>query len=314
MQTRSSPALRRSDLAGQALGLAALLAAALLLLALLAPGRAEAATTSCSAFSSGGIIFSPYDSVAKTAVDGVGTISFTCTGTGTDTLNIIINGGNAGVCSPRQMRNGTPALNYDLFREAARTSIWCDGSSRHDVPMDYSANSTQTMTITVYGRVTAGQTPTYGSYSDSLSMQLKQGGGVLRTATLSVSGSVSATCSVTAAALSFPSYNGTGAATASSNLSINCSSGAGYQVSLGAGQYFSSTRRMLGPSTNYLSYELHRDSARTLTWGDGSTLGGKLSGTGTGSAQSIPVYGRIPASQYRAVGSYSDSVVVTVEY
>ena len=68
---------------------------------------ASAATTSCSSFSSSGIIFSPYDTVTKAAVDGVGTFTLTCTGTGTDTLNIVISGGNAGVCSPREMRNGT---------------------------------------------------------------------------------------------------------------------------------------------------------------------------------------------------------------
>lgn len=276
---------------------------------------AEAATSSCSAFSSPGMVYSAYNTVTKAAVDGVATLSFTCTGTGTDTLNIVISGGNAGVCSPREMRNGVDPLQYNIYRESARTSFLCEGASRLDVAMDYTAGTTQTKSVTIYGRVTAGQSPTYGTYTDSLSMQLKQGGGVMRTATLSVTGPVSATCSISAAAMSFPSYSATATVTATSNLSINCSNGASYQVSLGSGQNVSgSTRRMVGPSTNYLTYQLHRDSARTLLWGDGTALGTKHSGTGTGSAQTVPVYGRIQSGQYRAVGSYSDSVVVTIEY
>jgi len=294
---------------------ALLLVAALMSAAAVAPTAAQSATTSCSALSSSGIVFSAYDTVSKAAVDGVGTITFTCTGTGSDTLNITLSGGNAGTCSPRQMRNGTLSLSYNIFRESTRTTTWCDSSSRLDVTMSYSTGATQTRTITVYGRVTAGQTPTWGSYTDSLTMQLKQGGGTLRASTVSVSGSVSPTCSVSAGTLGFASYTGASAATSTANISVNCSNGAGYQVSLGGGQHLSGpTRRMLGPNANYLSYELHRDAARTLAWGDGSTTGSRVSGTGTGSAQAFVVYGRIPTGQIRAVGSYTDSVVVTVEY
>jgi spore coat protein U-like protein len=292
-----------------------LFAGALFLSSFIGAEPAWSQTTSCSALSSPGIVFSSYDTVTKAAVDGVGTITFTCTGSGAHTLNIVITGGNAGVCSPRQMKNGTAQLSYNIYKEAARSNIWCDSGSRLDVPIDYATGATQTRSVTMYGRVTGAQSPTFGTYTDSLSMQLKQGGGTLRTSTISVSGPVSPVCSVSAGTLGFPSYSATAAVVASANLSINCSSGAGYQVSLGSGLYMSgSTRRMVGPSTNYLNYELYRDSARTLTWGDGTALGSKVGGTGSGAAQTLTVYGRIPAGQYRAVGSYTDTVLVTIEY
>jgi spore coat protein U-like protein len=278
-------------------------------------GRAEAATTSCSAFSSSGIIFSAYDTVGKAAVDGTGTITFTCMGTGTDTLNVIINGGSAGVCSPRQMKNGSLSLAYNIYRESARTSIWCDGSQRFDVPMDYSTGATQTKTVTVNGRVTSGQNPTYATYTDTLNISLKQGGGVFRTSTMTVSGSVAPTCSITAGTLAFGTYTPNALKDAVATISVDCSNTAPYQVSLGGGENQSgSTRRMAGPSGSFLNYGLFSNSGRTTGWGDGTAVGAIVSGTGSGTAQSLTVYGQIPAGQYARPGSYTDSVFVTVTY
>ena len=69
------------------------------------------------------------------------------------------------------------------------------------------------------------------------------------------------------------------------------------------------------PGGALLAYDLFRDAARLLPWGDGTTLGARLPGVGTGSAQNLTVYGRIPAAQASAgAGDYGDSVIVTVEY
>jgi spore coat protein U-like protein len=88
-----------------------------------------------------------------------------------------------------------------------------------------------------------------------------------------------------------------------------------YQVGLGVGTNSDATsRRMTGPSGALLGYRLYQDSPRTLLWGDGTTFGGRLAGTGSGANQALNVYGTIPAGQVPPAGSYSDSVVVTVEY
>jgi spore coat protein U-like protein len=62
-----------------------------------------------------------------------------------------------------------------------------------------------------------------------------------------------------------------------------------------------------------LSYSLFRDSGRTLNWGN--TVGtDTVASTGTGSAQTFTVYGRIPASQAVGPGTYQDTITVTVTF
>ena len=65
----------------------------------------------------------------------------------------------------------------------------------------------------------------------------------------------------------------------------------------------------MNAGTNYVPYELYRNSARTQVWGQ--TIGtDTASGTGTTTYQ---VYGRVPSLAYPA-GNYSDTVLVTVDY
>ena len=301
-------------LCGWAIAVAAALVPAFLLAAL-APAPASAAVSSCS-LSSSGIVFSSYNTQTRAAVDGTGTITVTCTGDGSNnSLSLNLSGGNNGSCGPRQMRSGVNTLAYDVFQNAGRTTYFCEGGSRLDINFDFTAGATQTRTYTMYGRVTSGQNPAFGTYTDSLSVTLKRGGGTVATGTVSVSGPVSPICSVTAGTLGFGTYSGAADALAAAAVSVNCSSGGAYQVSLSAGANASGgSRRMAGPASSFLAYQLFRDSARTLAWGDGSALGARVSGTGSGAAQTLTVYGRIPAGQSVTVGSYTDSVVVTVEY
>jgi spore coat protein U-like protein len=62
-------------------------------------------------------------------------------------------------------------------------------------------------------------------------------------------------------------------------------------------------------------YNLYLDAARSVVWGDGT------SGTSAytvrpieGQTTSVPIYGRITPRQNVAIGSYSDSIVLTVLY
>ncbi|HAR53032.1 MAG TPA: hypothetical protein DCS45_14310, partial [Roseovarius nubinhibens] len=70
-------------------------------------------------------------------------------------------------------------------------------------------------------------------------------------------------------------------------------------------------RRMTnGLST--LAYGLYRDPSRTQVWG--SLPGTRATGVGSGSNQRYNVYGRIHAGQTTVLGTYTDNVVVTVNY
>ncbi len=66
--------------------------------------------------------------------------------------------------------------------------------------------------------------------------------------------------------------------------------------------------------SNTLAYQIYLDAGRATVWGDGSASSSTKSGTGTGSVQSISVYGRIPSLATVVPGSYTDTVTVTVTY
>jgi spore coat protein U-like protein len=68
--------------------------------------------------------------------------------------------------------------------------------------------------------------------------------------------------------------------------------------------------------SNYLQYNLYKDAAYAQVWGDGTggtvTLANTNSGSGTGPTHTI--YGRIPAGQDLPVGTYTDSIVITITF
>ena len=297
----------------------AALAAALLAALVVAPGRAEATITSCT-MTATSIVFSPYNTQTKPAVDSTGTLEIECFGNGTTNaasvhINFGVSGG--GTCTTRRMANGANRLNYQIYQNAARTTNFCNGSSRMNLNFNLGTGS-QRQTITLYGRVAASQNPPYSTtpYTDTLTIDLRSGTGgtILASRTITVSSMVAAICTISAGTLGFGTYSGT-AANATATVSVNCTGTAPYSVAMGGGNNLSgSLRRMAGPGGSYLNYQLYSDSARVTPWGDDSALGARKAGTGSGSAQSLTVYGRIPAGQYPGPGSYSDSVLVTVEY
>lgn len=69
-----------------------------------------------------------------------------------------------------------------------------------------------------------------------------------------------------------------------------------------------------GPNT--INYNLYTSSAYTTVWGDGTGSTGSISSTGNGvlTANTLTVYGRIPANQYSAANSYSSTITATVIY
>ena len=70
---------------------------------------------------------------------------------------------------------------------------------------------------------------------------------------------------------------------------------------------------MTGPAGATLAYALYQDSAHTINWGN--TVGtDTVSGTGNGSAQTLTVYGEVPAGQSVTPGAYTDTITATITY
>lgn len=139
-----------------------------------------------------------------------------------------------------------------------------------------------------------------------------------QTTSFNVTASVVSACAVSAANLAFGNYDPLSVLNTdgTSTVTVTCSLLAPYNVGISAGGYGSgvSARKMqIGSGTDTLNYSLFRDALRTQNWG--VTVGtDTLSGVGTGLAVPTVVYGRIPAAQNAPVGSYSDTVTVTVTY
>ena len=137
------------------------------------------------------------------------------------------------------------------------------------------------------------------------------------TTTMPVSMTITAGCTVTATALAFGTQSTLGTATtASSTLGVTCTNTTPYNVGLdqgGGSGATTTTRKMTGPSSAIINYGLYQNSALTTNFGN--TVGtNTVAGTGVGTAQTISVYGQVPAQTSPAPGSYADVINVTVTF
>jgi spore coat protein U-like protein len=148
--------------------------------ALLLAGRVHAAAD-CNV-TAGGVAFGAYDPLATTPDDSTGTVTVTCVNTGPANtrvdFSVALSTGVSGAYSQRYMKSGTPRLNYNLYRDAARTIVWGNGSSGTSSIAGTltvgpgAGNGTKSATYTVYGRAPALQDATPGAYSDSIVITL----------------------------------------------------------------------------------------------------------------------------------------------
>lgn len=256
--------------------------------------------------------------------------------------------GDALTIVPRRMtQSGTnpPYLNFNLYTDAGYASLWGTfwqpSYPPPQVSLSRTGNGTVGGTLTAYGRIPAGQTALPpGAYTDAFSAghttldyRYREGSGSApsdcRTGgTSGASGgsfsftaraTVVAACTITTATnLAFPSPTNllTTNIDQTSTIGLTCTNGAPWQVGLGNGSNASGTQRRmrLGTTANYVNYELYRDATRSQRWG-GTLNSDTATGTGTGSAQNVTVYGRVPPqSPMPPAGAYKDTIVVTVTY
>ncbi len=100
------------------------------------------------------------------------------------------------------------------------------------------------------------------------------------------------------------------------NGSVTYSCQGGWDVitlTLSRGSSSTFNPRTLVSGVNTLGYNLFTTAARTTIWGDGSsgTVVRQILTLSNGQMV-VPIYGRIPGGQNPKVGSYSDTVVITI--
>jgi spore coat protein U-like protein len=280
----------------------------LILLMLLVPFVAKA---SCE----GGVTattlnFGTYLPFSSSPTDSTSTINVTCTLTGTYT--VALNSGNSGNSSTRNMSAGGSLLNYDLFQDSTHSTRWTDVSGGMITGSCLIFCSTN---YTVYGRTPASQSASPGVYTDTIQVTVKPSKTGTVTTTFAITSTVLAGCSISAAPLAFGVYTGA-QNDATSTISASCTKTTPYNIGLSAGTATGATvttRRMSGPAGAQLAYSLSQDAGRTVNWGNTVGVSTK-SGVGSGSTQSLTVYGRIAGAQLKSAGSYVDTIVATITY
>jgi spore coat protein U-like protein len=219
------------------------------------------------------------------------------------------------------IRTAAPATtaNYNLFKDAANTIIWGDGTSGTQFLTFTPTAGNTILAGSIYGTMPSGLDVRPGNYTDTIQATLDWGTGTdARFFTVSVT--VAAECTVSSGTVNFGTYDPVSANASTPNdstgtVNVYCTIGTLATVSLDLGSHASgSTRRMLGSTGDFLTYELYRDAAHTVVWNAANTNSGTSTSKLTPINGGFAAYGRIAAAQDVGIGSYSDTVLVTVNY
>jgi spore coat protein U-like protein len=308
--------------------------ALLLLLFILAPTAAKAA--SCT-FSVTNVNFGNVDVLSGSPVDTTATLNINCTNVVTGFVRVCpnLNAGSEGATGGiRHMRNASTVLYYNLYQDAARSIPWgsAETPSLGSPPtFDFTTTlgGSVSATRTIYARVLGNQqrvgAGTYTSQFSDSQTRIIYGeiatfdcavsvAGDFRRVTFSIQANVAPNCSVTAQNINFGTHGVLGSAVdATGGIGVNCTLGTAYTIGLNNGLTGTgATERRMTLGGHAVIYGLYKDAARTQPWG--SSGGEEVTGSGAGTVQNLPVYGRVPPQTTPPAGTYADTVVVTVTY
>lgn len=314
-----------------------------LLVAFTATPFSTAHALTCS-YSVSTLNFGSVNVLSGGAVDSTATMGITCSGgTPLERVRLCPNlgaGSGGSTTAARQMASGTSKLNFQLYQNSARTTVWGSNLASFTAQppaLTLNLNSLGTGAVspapTVFARVLGGQstvaTGSYVSTFSSTNAQLRYAAcplGLCPACSASLAGAANATftadatilplCLVSAQNIDFGSTGVLAAnVDATGQVVVTCTANTSYSVGLNAGTAGTSpTSRKMSKGSETVSYGLFKDAARSQVWGDVSGPGSAVSGTGTGLPQNLTVFARVPPQPTPSPGLYSDTVVVTVTY
>lgn len=275
----------------------AAVAAALLLAA------STAAAQSCRSLAATNMVFTNYTPFGP-GVAATTTITYSCPPP--------IDAAWISISAPRTMTAGGNALAFDLYQDPNHTAVW---TSTPPVVVRASKNGS----VTVYGFLPGGQNAPAGTYAAALTVSIYtwNTGNLTDTATLNVSTSgFVPTCTIGAGTVAFGAYdplgvNATNPLDAQGSFQVACTRNTPYTVGLGLGSNAAGTTRRMANGAQRLQYELYTSASRTAVWSTATTVGGTAASI---SPITLTVYGRVPAGQNVAAGTYSDTVLETINF
>ena len=264
----------------------------------------------------------------------------------TATICVNLEGGSGGTITARNMQNGGIRLPFNLYRNNtyAAAAIWGSTSGGAAQPVTTQMTGvlglgTQTVTFPIYGKIPAasltgvstqnGTDTVYtADFSGAGSIQYAFAG-LLAPATACKTGTtvpfsfkatatVTNNCFISTSPLAFAGDTRvlSAAVRTTGSLGVLCSAGAPYQVSLNGGSVGnnSGARKMASALSNdTIRYEIS-NSLDGPVWGDGGNGTTMVTGIGSGTQQTLRLYGRVPAQKTPAPGDYKDTVIATLMF
>ena len=145
------------------------------LLALSCTLLADPAQAATCVVAASGVLFGNYPAGTTADDNSTGTVTLTCTNllpTQSFSWTIALAAGSSGNETARSMANGSARLGYQLYTNAAHTSVWGDGMAGTVVISGSSTSGVGpfVQSYTVYGDASAMQQPTSGAYADSITV------------------------------------------------------------------------------------------------------------------------------------------------
>ena len=113
--------------------------------------------------------FGTYDPTSATALNGTSSLSIFCT-SGTPYAAALSIGSGGGSFVTRTIANGGNTLNYNLFRDAARSQVWGDGSGSTFTVSGTGSGLLTANNLTVYGEIPIAQDKPPGTYSSTITV------------------------------------------------------------------------------------------------------------------------------------------------
>jgi spore coat protein U-like protein len=136
-------------------------------------GKLGFATAAC-VVTAPALSFGPYDGLSGAPATTSATAVVTCNEAPPPTVTMELGpSAVSGGFFPRQMRNdsGSDRLAYNFYVDAGGATVWGDGTGGTATRSDRVFKN-KPWTVTLYGRIPAGQDVSAGSYSDTLTITI----------------------------------------------------------------------------------------------------------------------------------------------
>lgn len=312
----------------------------LLLVAVLLGWPATASAQTCTVASSSGLNFGSNLTATPTGqIDVNGTIVLTCIGGGNGQPRraCLSLGIDAPVPDPRKLVSGANTLNFQLYDTSSGGAVVATASSESAgmiMERAFTSGSPSgtpvNVSFPIAGRLFAGQTAASGNYTLALGIATDAGNltagscapasMIPQGANFVVNAGVGADCTLAIPNVSFGTVNNLSSPRdTSTNATVTCTSGAPWTLSLNAGStpgntYAQRYMSLGGSGPGVVQYQIYRDPGPANIWGNGTAGTVTRTGTGIGTAQTIPIYLRVPAQGAHAEGTYRDTVTATLTF